>query len=155
MSYLARSKQTETRLRQESSPASQIEARGPTPGTEGLAQPPAAALKETVAALLDMSLDQFAQQAAWLEIRVPWHRGTFWFVPSGADAERLAREGVSRGRIWTAQELTSLLSIPNLVPESVRTVALAKVEFRGEVITVSEQSDRPSPKGAAGARACR
>lgn len=149
MSYLARSKHTETRLRQASFPlASHTEVRSAAPGTVGLLRPPAGGFNEAVTTLLAMPLDHFAQQAAWLEIRVPWHQGTLWFVSSGLDAERLAREGISRGRIWTAQELTNLLSIPNLVPESIRTVALAKMEFLGEVITVSAHPDSPSPEGS-------
>jgi hypothetical protein len=111
-----------------------------------LLQPSAFGFGDTVAALLAMSLDQFGQQGASLEIRVPWHGSTLWFVPSGADAERLAQAGVNRGRVWTVQELTSLLSIPKLMPEAARMVALAKVEFLGEVVTVSAHPKSPSQK---------
>lgn len=94
--------------------------------------PDAAMLRQ----ILAMSLDRFADKGGPLEIRVPWLAVTLWFVPSEADAEALAREGVSRGRIWTAHELIDLLAIPGLTREQVGTVAQAKAQLNGEVVEV-------------------
>ncbi len=85
---------------------------------------------------LDMSLDEFRAQGALMEVRVRWLPVTLWFVPSEADSEALAQEGVSRGRIWTARELMDLLAIPGPTSEHARTVAFAKLTFGGEVVEV-------------------
>lgn len=89
-----------------------------------------------VARLLRLPLGRFAREGRSLEIRVPWHPETFWFVPSEAAAEALVREGVSRGRVWTARELLDLLTVPGLTKEQARTVALVKATFAGEVVEV-------------------
>jgi hypothetical protein len=86
--------------------------------------------------LLAMPLDLFAREGQLLEVSVPWLAETLWLVPGGADAERLAWEGVNRGRIWTAGELTDLLSASGRSPDGVRAVALAKLELGGEVVEV-------------------
>lgn len=85
--------------------------------------------------LLAMPLDVFSEQGVPLEIRVPWHGQTLWFVPSDRDAEVLEREGITRGRIWTGGELMNLLALPNLSADAVLSVALAKLEFSGAVIS--------------------
>lgn len=105
---------------------------------------------ETVARLLGMPLERFAREGCPLEVRVPWLEVTIWFVPSEADAGALAQEGVSRGRIWTARELMDLLSIPGLTKEQARMVALAKVEFAGEVVEVRGSATVADPEGIDG-----
>lgn len=82
---------------------------------------------------LVMSLDTFEQRGAMLEVAVPWLDKTLWFVPGEADVETLMKEGVSRGRIWTAKELMDLLAIPDLTKERVAKVAQVKVIFGGTV----------------------
>jgi hypothetical protein len=72
-----------------------------------------------------------------LEVRVSWLPVTLWFVPDEVAAEALVTEGVSRGRVWTAHELVDLLRIPDLTKAGVRTVAMAKLEFLGEVVRVA------------------
>lgn len=67
---------------------------------------------------------------------MPWLKVMLWFVPTGTDAEALALEGVSRGRVWTARELRDLLTTPGLTTDEVQTIARAKVEFGGEVVEV-------------------
>ncbi len=89
-----------------------------------------------VARLVRMPLDQFEREGCPLEVRVPWHTETLWFVPTEADAEVLDREGVSRGRIWTARELADLLAVSGLTPEQPQTIARVKLEFGGEVVEV-------------------
>ncbi len=93
--------------------------------------------------LLSMPLDVFARDGQLLEVRVPGVEVTLWFVPREADAEHLVREGVSRGRVWTALELMELLSRGNLQPEHLTAVALAKVEFGGDVLEALPLVDAP------------
>jgi hypothetical protein len=85
--------------------------------------------------LLLLPLDAFAAQGQPIEIRVPWWAQTLWFVPDESHARRLEAEGVSRGRIWTAGELSDLLGVRDQ-PRAARMVAIAKLEFGGEVVEV-------------------
>ena len=89
-----------------------------------------------LARLLGMPLDRFEREGCPLEVRVPWLPVTLWFIPTEADGDALAREGVSRGRIWTARELAALLAISGLTAEQPQTIARAKLEFGGEVVEV-------------------
>jgi hypothetical protein len=89
-----------------------------------------------VAGLLGLPLDVFAGADHMLEFRVPWHRATLWLVPDEGAVQGLEAEGVSRGRIWTAQEVTDLLSVSGIAREAARMVALAKMGFDGEVTEV-------------------
>ncbi len=95
-----------------------------------------------LARLLGMPLDLFAREGSPIEVRVPWLPVTLGFVPTEADAEALAREGASRGRIWTARELMNLLAIDEITTEEVKTIASAKLEFGGEVVEVRPRSGR-------------
>lgn len=88
---------------------------------------------DLVARLLSMPLDRFEQEGQPLEVKVPWLSTPLWFVPSAAEAEGLVKEGVSRGRVWTAQELLDLLAIPGVTKEQVRKIATAKAIFEGTV----------------------
>ena len=87
-------------------------------------------------AMLAMPLDQFARGGQCLEIRVAWHTETLWFVPDERDAAALMREGVGRGRVWTARELAALISLSDQRLATVRTVALAKCVIDGDVVEV-------------------
>ena len=87
-------------------------------------------------AILAMPLDQFARVGHCLEIRVSWHTETLWFVPDERDAAALTREGVGRGRVWTAHELAALMSLSDQALTSVRTVALAKCAIDGDIVEV-------------------
>jgi hypothetical protein len=44
------------------------------------------------------------------EIWVPWCREPLSFVPDEQDAEVLARDGVSRGRVWTVGEIVAVMA---------------------------------------------
>jgi hypothetical protein len=101
--------------------------------------------------LLGLPLDRFAEAGQMLEIGGPWHRVTLWLVPDDGAAQSLEAEGVSRGRIWTAGELLDLLSITGLTKAGAPTVALAKLEFDGEITDVR----RPSPAATLPGRASR
>mgnify|MGYP001404289788 CR=1 FL=1 len=87
-------------------------------------------------AILAMPLDQFAREGQCLEIRVAWHTETLWFVPDGRDAAALQRDGVGRGRVWTARELAELLALSDQTLTTVRTVALAKCAIDGDIVEV-------------------
>src|SRR5262245_47608995 len=71
---------------------------------------------------LSMTLDEFGVRGACLEVRVHWLPVTLWMVPSDQDAERLVRDGISRGRIWTATELVNLMSTPDRTRNALMTV---------------------------------
>jgi hypothetical protein len=83
-----------------------------------------------------MSLSDFEKQEAAIEVCVPWHRETLWFVPTEADASALCDTGISRGRIFTVRELSDLFSIPGLTQEEAQTVTQVKMEFNGTVADV-------------------
>jgi len=74
-------------------------------GTLADLRPGDAGFAETVARLVAMPLDRYAHEGAPLEIQVPRLEQTLWFVPDARQAEGMIFEGVSRGRIWTAEEL--------------------------------------------------
>ena len=63
-----------------------------------------------LAAILALHLEEFTLDGRLLEVRVPWHTETLWFVPDERDAAALGREGVGRGRVWTARELADLMA---------------------------------------------
>ena len=75
-------------------------------------------------------------------------RECLFVVPTAREAERLvAREGISRGCIWTALELADLLiARPN--PADFSAVALAKLALDGEVVAVAGTSILTMDTGA-------
>jgi len=101
---------------------------------------------EAVARLVGMPLDQYAQDGAPLEVRVPWHGETLWFVPDDWQAEALVREGVSRGRIWTAEELLHVMPLAS--GGTVPTISITKLIMDGHIVEVSAR-DRGDPDGSA------
>jgi hypothetical protein len=82
---------------------------------------------------LSLHLEAFEHDGRALEITTPWFADPLWFVSGQADAEALTKEGVHRGRIWTARELMDLLAIPSVTQEQVKKVATAKAIFEGSV----------------------
>ena len=113
----------------------------PTPGPE---REPLDASREPEGAslFLGMRLAEFEREGAALEIRVPWHGETLWFVPTEADATVLASRGILRGRIFTAAELRYLMSAPGLTADQVRAVAQVKAEFSGRLTKVRPMGGR-------------
>ena len=95
-----------------------------------------------------MPLDQFAREGQLLEVRVPWHAETLWFVPDERDAATLGHEGVDRGRVWTAAELIALMALPDRTPAMVQSIALAKLAVDGDIVDVRRREPR-GPSGAA------
>jgi hypothetical protein len=85
-----------------------------------------------------------------LEIRVPFLTDTLFFVSSLNEVSPLLSEGITRGRIWTANELNDLFNTPGLGPRGRLKIALARALFDGEVIAVlrrevSEESEVSPP----------
>jgi TubC N-terminal docking domain len=87
--------------------------------------------------LLDCSLDEFAGGDRAIEIRVPWFDETLWFVPRVEHAEVLVREGVARGRVWTAGELIDLASVDGVTPADIERIGRLKATFGAQIVSVS------------------
>jgi hypothetical protein len=79
------------------------------------------------------------------KVRVAWHAQTLWFVPEERDAETLVRDGVSRGRVWTAAELMDVMAISGLTREAVQTIAMGKLTFDGDIAAVIRRSGGTIP----------
>ena len=88
---------------------------------------------------LGMSIEEFEKQDSAIEVRVPWLSETLWFVPRIEHIEILVREAVRRGRIWTAAELTDLLSIPGLGSNEIERIGRLKAEFGAEILSVTPE----------------
>lgn len=115
-----------------------------------------ACLSDVIVRLLEIPLGRFELEGCPMEVRAGWFQETLWWVPTEKDAGELMREGVSRGRIWTAHELMDLLAIPILTKDQVWTIALAKAEFGGEVVGVlNRQGDPPRPAAGPSAEVTR
>jgi hypothetical protein len=89
-----------------------------------------------LADLLAMPLDVFAREGRAIEVRVPWWPATIWFVPDIRNAEALCCEGIARPRVWTADELLSLLTAAPLTTGVLATVMRARGAFDGQVVEV-------------------
>ena len=92
-----------------------------------------------VMGVLDLSLSEFERQGYAIEARVPWLEETLWFVPRPEQVATLMKEGISRGRIWTAAELTDLLSIPGLGSNEIESIGRLKAEFGAEILSVTPE----------------
>ncbi len=85
-----------------------------------------------------------AQLDRVLRVAVPWIEVPLWFVPEEADVEALVLAGeATRGAVWTRGELLDFLTIPGLTKAGARTVAVAKLEFDGDVTEVRPVPARP------------
>jgi hypothetical protein len=119
------------------------DARGPgvpAPSRLAIDQPVMSDLELTP--ILAMPLDEFASNGKLLEVRVSWLNVTLWFVPEERDAESLVRDGVSRGRMWTAAELMDVMTINERTSEELQAIALVKLAFDGDIAAVIRRSGR-------------
>ena len=82
-----------------------------------------------VTRLLQMSMEEFSASDYMVEIAVPWWDETLWWVARPEGVQQLEREGVERGRIWTATELTNLSGIEGLRQDDVRTIGTLKTRL--------------------------
>ena len=95
-----------------------------TPATASQEVPPPDPAE--VARLLQLPLPQLDRM---VEVRMQWSPVPLWFVPDEVAADQLLSEGVSRGRVWTTQELLTLLALPDITQAGTRRIALAKLQF--------------------------
>lgn len=86
--------------------------------------------------ILSMPLSEFERRGALLELRVPWLPVTLWLVPAARDLGVLLAEGVGRGRVWTAAELSGLLGLGARPAEAVKALAHAKLALDGDIVAV-------------------
>ncbi len=93
--------------------------------------------------LVNMTFPEFSKQHYSIELRVDWFDETIWIVPTTSAADELIREGICRGRIWTAAELIDLHSIDRLPKTEARGIALLKAEFGLDILSVSDGADDP------------
>jgi hypothetical protein len=85
---------------------------------------------------LGMSLDEYQACGACLEVRVSWLDVSLWIVPTEREAQALFLDGVGRGRGWTTSELVNLMSVESRTPQIAKTIALAKLEMDGDIVSV-------------------
>ena len=83
--------------------------------------------------VLGMTLDEFARSRFRAELRMPGCSQTLWWVPTSLDAAALMRQGITRGRIWTAEELQRIWDLDHLDQEHVQTLARSKMEMGCEL----------------------
>lgn len=96
--------------------------------------------------LLSLALDEFARQSYSIELAVPWLEETIWFVPSTEHIDGLIRDGVKRGQIWTANELTDLFAEPGFDEQDIIAVGRLKLQFGAEIVLV--ERDRGPGEGS-------
>jgi hypothetical protein len=84
--------------------------------------------------VMSLSLQEFSMGNNQLEVRVPWLPITLWMVPTERDAAALMRKGISRGRIWTAAELSYLMALDRRNTSTVYALAHAKLEMTGAIV---------------------
>ncbi len=94
------------------------------------------------AQVVDLSLDDFARQDHSLELAVPWLAETIWWVPRAEHIGGLVRDGVHRGRIWTAQELTDLTRLNDHAESraDIERITKLKLAFDATILSVDEDS---------------
>ena len=124
------------RLTQDGSSRLPREATAAAPTQAALSRSDLVTSSPDLAELLAIPLDRLMREGQLLEIRVAWHAETFWFVPDECDATVLGREGVGRGRVWTARELMVVMALPGRTPAVVWSIALTKVTIDGDLVEV-------------------
>ena len=88
--------------------------------------------------VLEMSLASFEASGLAIELTVPGIAQTLWWVPTDAHARLLVRRGISRGRIWTAKELTYIDHIDSISRHEIRQLAILKVQFGLQILSVTD-----------------
>ena len=93
--------------------------------------------------VLSLSLKEFERQDRAIEVRVSWLAETLWIVPHVKHVATLVRQGITRGRIWTARELADLLSILAIASEDIQKIGRVKAIFGGDIVSVHPDCDTP------------
>ena len=91
---------------------------------------------EFEACVLGMSFDQFRDSSLIIEVTVPWLEQHLWLVADSRIANRLVDQGVRRGHIWTATELTDLYRLDGASPKERIGIARLKAQFGAEIVRV-------------------
>lgn len=86
-----------------------------------------------VDAILQMPLDEFGCRHQALKVRLPGGAAPHYFVSGPEEVAVLRNEGVSRGVIWTAKELASVLA-DGWTEAGIKTLIEAKRLFGGALI---------------------
>ncbi len=91
--------------------------------------------KPTIApkVMLEMPLGTFASQGLTLRVWSQILDEEVWFVSGEAEMHTLVRQGVHRGKVYTAQELLTLLNLPGMDRERLKRIQEAKKLFNGTV----------------------
>ncbi|MGH9867070.1 MAG: hypothetical protein ACREAA_02750 [Candidatus Polarisedimenticolia bacterium] len=90
--------------------------------------------------MLQAPLPIFAQCQVAIEIHVPDLPETIWFASDAAQVERLIREGVRRGGIWTAEELSQLWAAGPPPFDEVVGIARTKLAFNSVLTDVGRRA---------------
>ena len=86
--------------------------------------------------LLSLPLSQFARQDCFLKVSVPGLAEPLWFASGQAEVDTLLSEGIRRGRIWTATELSDLCTDPAPTQKEVVSIARVKLKFSATIVDV-------------------
>lgn len=100
--------------------------------------------------LIEAPLSVFEKAACMIEIVVPGLSETLWFVSGDAQVEVLGREGVRRGRVWTATELRDLVQTPGITDEDAVGIARARMMFNANVVDIRRVDLPDGPDGRDG-----
>ena len=96
-----------------------------------------------------MSLEEFERADCATKIRVPWLSETLWWVPRVEHVERLMRENVVRGRVYTAKELTNLTKLSGGGKAGdVRRLSYLKLAFGATILSVLADSETGDAQSA-------
>ena len=85
--------------------------------------------------ILYLTLAEFERQDRAIEVLTDWYPVPIWFAPDDAAADELTRQGISRGQIWTTDELRKVTT-PEISVEEIHLIATVKDEFSGKVTAV-------------------
>ena len=100
-----------------------------------------------------MSFEQYGRTNLAVELAIPWIKKHIWLVPGINYVSRLIDEGIDRGCIWTASELTDLYAMDRLQSTDRRAIALLKVHFNINIVSVEDwpgaDDDSPQPPSEA------
>ena len=96
---------------------------------------------ETETRLTSMSFEQYGRTSLAVELAVPWMQKHLWLVPDVGYVDQLVDQGVDRGCIWTAAELTDLYAMDRLQSTDRRAIALLKAHFNIKIVSVVDWSD--------------
>jgi len=98
-----------------------------------------------------MSTSEYTQTDLAIQLAVPWFDQHFWLVPRAKHVEQLVAQGIARGLIWTAAELTQFLALDE-VPETDRhALARLRARFGAEIVRFEPwtNDDRERPRSTA------